>query len=101
MFDVGDPTRNAILQICFFGILALTIAALVPWKTFGAVRVSKLARWIVLPVLLLALVYESAMPTRFDIRVDLLLLLPMYVVVLLSTTLRWVRSRGDETPEVG
>ncbi len=92
MFDVGDPTRNAVLTACFFGIALLTIAALVPWKGFGADRVSKLARWIILPVLLLAFVYEWAMPARFDIRVDLFLVLPMYVAVLVSSIFRWVRS---------
>ncbi len=54
MFDVGDPSRNAILNICFFAIALLTVAAVVPWKALGAERLSKLARWLGVPVLLLA-----------------------------------------------
>jgi len=94
MFDVGDPSRNAVLTGCFFAIMALTGAALVPWKLLGAVRLSRLARWLPFPVLLLALVYEATMPARFDIRVDLLLLLPMYGLVIVASIVRWFLSRG-------
>ena len=93
MFSVGDPTRNAILTGCFLAITVLTIAALVPWKSFGATRLSRLARWLPVPVFLLALVYEATMPARFDIRVDLLLLLPMYGLVVAATIVRWCLSR--------
>lgn len=94
MFDVGDPSRNAILNGCFFAIALLAVAAVVPWKAFGAERLSRLARWLGVPVLLLAVVYEAAMPSRFDIRVDLFLLLPLYVVVLVASVVRWIRSHG-------
>jgi hypothetical protein len=91
MFDVGDPTRNVVLTMCIAAIALLTLAALVPWRALGAPNASRLARWIVLPVAALAVVYESAMPARFDIRVDLLLLLPLYALVLAASLVRWLR----------
>ncbi|MCF8199190.1 MAG: hypothetical protein K9J42_10515 [Sulfuritalea sp.] len=96
MFDIGDPWRNAVLTGCFFAIASLTLAAVVPWKALGAAHFSKLARWICVPVLLLAIVYETAMPSRFDIRIDLLLLVPMYGVVLVASVVRWIGSRGAQ-----
>ena len=82
MFDVGDTASNATLTVCFFGIALLTLASMMPWRRFGFARSNRLTRWIFVPVILLAIVYESAMPARFDIRIDLFLLLPMYVLVL-------------------
>lgn len=93
MFDVGEPWRNAVLTGCFLAIAFLTIAAVVPWKSLGFVRLSALARWLLAPVLVLAL-YEAAMPIRFNIRVDLLLLLPMYAVIVVATIVRWIRERA-------
>jgi hypothetical protein len=94
MFDVGDPTRNLVLNACFVGIALLTVASLVPWQLFGATRLNRLARWIPVPIACLAIVYERAMPSRFDIRVDLLLLIPMYLLALVSSAIRWLR-RSD------
>jgi hypothetical protein len=34
------------------------------------------------------------MPTRFDIRVDLLLLLPLYAAVAIASVVRWRSSRA-------
>jgi len=93
MFDVGDPTRNAVLTACFLAIALLTLAAVIPWKALGAARLSRWGRWLWVPVLLLAIAYEATMPSRFDIRVDLVLLVPMYLIVLLTSVIRWVRSR--------
>jgi len=99
MFDVGDPTRNAVLTACFIAIALLTVAAVVPWKALGAARLSRWARWLWLPVLLLAIAYEATMPSRFDIRVDLVLLVPMYLVVVLASVVRWFSSRRTRPPE--
>ncbi len=94
MFEVGDPLRNVLLNVCFASISLLTVAAVFPWRLLGADQLSKLARWVIVPVLLLAVAYEAIMPDRFDIRVDLLLLLPMYGLVVVSSIIRWWRSRG-------
>lgn len=104
MFDVGDPLRNAVLTFGLVAIAILTVASVLPWKNLGAPRLSRLMRWVAIPVLLLAFVYETAMPNNFDIRVDLLLLLPMYCVVVLASIVRWVRSRSTQlanTPPQG
>lgn len=89
MFDVGDPALNAVLNLCFGAIALLTVAAIIPWKAAGADRVHRLLRWIAVLVFALAVLYEWLMPLRFDIRVDLLLLLPMYAVVIGTSLVRW------------
>lgn len=94
MFDVGDSSRNAVLTGCFAAIVALTIASIVPWHGMGAARISRIARWFPVPVLFLALTYESTMPSHFNIRVDLLLLLPMYGIVIVASLVRWIRTRN-------
>jgi len=91
--DVQDPARNLILNACFYMILLLTLIALVPWKTMGAKRVSSGLRWLAIPILALAVVYEWTMPSRFNIRVDLLLLLPAYGLVLVTSVVRWLAWR--------
>jgi len=99
MFDVGDPPRNAVLTVCFFAIAFFTLAAVMPWKALGAARLARWARLLWVPVLLLAIVYETAMPSRFDIRVDLVLLAPMYLIVFLASVVRWFLSRRARPPE--
>jgi hypothetical protein len=94
MFDVGDPLRNVLLNLCFVSIALLTTAAILPWRFLGAARLDRLARWVIVPVLLLAVAYEAIMPARFDIRVDLLLLLPMYGLVVVSSIVRWWHASG-------
>ena len=37
-----------------------------------------------------------AMPARFNIRLDLLLVLPAYAVVLLSSIVRWLADSGTQ-----
>lgn len=90
--DVGDPLLNAALGICFIALVALGLVAAVPWTALGARRFSAMLRWAALPMLALALVYEALMPARSD-RVDLMLLLPVYLLVLVSSVLRWVSPR--------
>lgn len=80
LLDVDDPRLNLILNACFWAIALLTVLSLLPWGWLG--RVQKLGRWIPLPALILYLIYERAMPSRMDIRVDLLLLAPMGLIIL-------------------
>lgn len=87
--DVADPLRNLVLNACFWAVLGLALVAIVPWGWIGAPRVGRLLRCLPLPALLLAVIYEVAMPARFDIRVDLLLLAPAYAVILLTSLARW------------
>jgi len=93
LIDVQDPILNLVLNTCFLVIILLTVIALVPWKAVGADRVSRGLRWLAIPVFILAVAYERAMPSRFDIRVDLLLLLPAYALVLVTSVARWLAWR--------
>ena len=93
LIDVGDPTLNLALNACFVAILLLALLALIPWRLFGVARFSYRLRWLILPLILLAVSYEYLMPSRFDIRIDLLLLLPLYLLVLVASLARWRRGK--------
>jgi len=96
LIDVQDPLRNFILNGCFYAIILLTLISLVPWKSLGAEHVSRMLSWLAFPVLGLAILYESVMPSRFDIRIDLILLLPAYALVVATSIVRW-RTRRRPT----
>jgi len=88
LLDVGDPGRNLILNACFYGIVLVTLLSLVPWRLRD-----RRNRWsLYLPVAAIALyvAYEAAMPSNWDIRVDLLLLAPMGVTILLAWAVRLI-----------
>ena len=93
MVDVGDPARNLVLNAVFLLVGLMTVVTLVPWGRIGATRLSRLLRWIPFPAAVLAVVYETAMPSRFDIRIDLLLLLPLYGLIIATSAFRWIAFR--------
>lgn len=91
LIDVQDTNLNIILNLCLFGILLVTFASLIPWPLRDGRN-----RWtFFLPVLALALyaVYESGMPTRMDIRLDLIVIWPLLGVNIVATLIRWARIR--------
>ena len=93
LIDAGDPVLNIALNGCFFAITLLTLIAIVPWRVLGAARFSRLLHWLFLPVLVLAVTYELLMPIRFDIRIDLFLLIPMYAIVAVTCLYRKLTDR--------
>jgi hypothetical protein len=93
LIDVQDPLRNVILNGCFFAIILMAVAAIVPWGALGSRTLSRLAIWLPVPLAAVAYLYERAMPSRYDIRVDLLLLLPAYGLILLATVTRLLTRR--------
>jgi len=93
LINVDDPVRNAILNVSFVAIVAFAALAVVPWGFLGARGMSRLALWLPLPTFLLAFIYEAAMPSGYDIRLDLFLLLPAYAVVLIATLFRALALR--------
>lgn len=91
MIDVGDQAINLWLNLCF-GLIALAaLVSIVPWGAMGAGRMAALLRWMWLPVAAAAICYEALMPASFDIRIDLLLLLPLYLLVVVTCLYRWWR----------
>jgi hypothetical protein len=66
LINVDDPVRNLVLNACFYSVLLLTLVAIIPWGALGAVRMSRFLRWLPLPLLGLAIAYETAMPLRFE-----------------------------------
>lgn len=90
LIDVEDPLRNLILNLCLLGIVFMTVLALVPWRLLRARTLGRLAIWLPIPVLVVGLIYEAAMPVRYDIRVDLLLLVPAYGLVIVATLIRFI-----------
>lgn len=90
LIDVEDPLRNLILNSCLLGIVFMTVLALVPWSLLRARKLGQLAIWLPIPVLAVGLIYEAAMPVRYDIRMDLVLLIPAYGLVLFATLIRFI-----------
>lgn len=102
LINVADPLRNLALNTCLYLILSLAIVGLIPWRALGVPIPGRFLRWLALPVFVLAVAYEWIMPSRFDIRVDLLLLLPAYGLVLVTSFVRcyaWRRSSHNKRPK--
>ncbi|MFN2099580.1 hypothetical protein [Altererythrobacter sp. MF3-039] len=93
MIEVGDSAANMVLNLCFFAIVFVAILSFVPWGKIGLVKLGKAMKWAWLPVLVLAVTYESTMPSRFDIRLDLLILIPAYLALLCTCAIRWWQAR--------
>ena len=83
----------------YTAITLLTLIAIVPWRALGATRFSRLLHWLFLPVLVLAVTYELLMPIRFDIRIDLFLLIPMYAIVAVTCIYRKLADRKHSRVE--
>jgi hypothetical protein len=91
IIDIGDPLRNVVLNVCFYGIVAVTLLSVIPWRLAGGAN-----RWsLFLPLIGLTLyvIYEMSMPARWDIRVDLLLLVPLACLIVVSWVIRLIVSR--------
>jgi hypothetical protein len=102
LINVEDPLRNLILNCSLVAIVLMAIVAIVPWGSIGAKTIGRLATWLPIPTLAVAFVYEMAMPSRYDIRLDLVLLVPAYGLVLLATLIRVLaRWRARRKHEVG
>ena len=88
MIDVQVSFLNVILNSCLLLILTLSVVSLIPWKLKSGGN-----RWtLVLPILgvLAYLVYEFAMPNNWDIRMDLVLLVPPLAVTIVLGIIRGV-----------
>lgn len=91
LIDVQDADLNFILNGCFFAIVALTVLSVIPWPLRD-----RRNRWtLVLPWLAVGLYigYEAAMPTRMNIRLDLLMIWPLIGVAFLAWFVRLMRIR--------
>lgn len=97
VIDTQDPERDLLLNICFFGILGLAMVSAVTWRWLGFMRWNVLLHWLIWPVLGMAVVNESLVPTRFDIRIDLLILLPAYGLVIVASDRSMEGKASGET----
>jgi hypothetical protein len=93
LINVEDTLRNLILNCSLVAILLMAIVAIIPWGSIGAKNIGRLATWLPIPALIVAFVYEMAMPARYDIRLDLVLLGPAYGVILLASLVRVLAGR--------
>ena len=100
MFEVGDQAANILLNIAFFAILGLALLALVPWKLLGQAAIGRVMRWAWLPAVMLGAAYESLMPPHMNIRIDLLILLPAYAIIILTCGVRWWLARSNRLKAV-
>ncbi|MGH6718632.1 MAG: hypothetical protein ACREER_04890 [Alphaproteobacteria bacterium] len=97
--DVRDPELNVVLNVGFYAMVACAVLSLVPWRLRDGRN-----RWsLALPVVAasLYLVYETTMPARWDIRVDLFVIWPLLIVTLGAGLIRLVlvlRRRPPSNP---
>ncbi len=91
LIDVRAPDLNLILNGCFYGLAVLAALSAVPWRLRE--RRNRWTLWLPAAALALYLVYEIAMPARWDIRLDPLLILPLLLIVVLAWFVRLVLLR--------
>ncbi len=87
LINVRDADFNSLLNACFFGLVLVAIASCIP----GPRR-----RWTLwLPVLAIGIyvVCEWAMPVRYDIRLDLVLIMPLVLITIGACLVRLVLRR--------
>ena len=72
--------RDTTLLILFWSMMLIGVSAFVyPWSFRG--RISRVLVHLPLSLFLLSALYEHLMPVEMNIRVDLLLLRPLFVLV--------------------
>ena len=91
LIDVQDPGLNVILNASFYGLAATAIASILPWPIRGGRN--RWTLWLPLAAIALYVAYELAMPTRMNIRVDLLLIWPFLLIVLIAWLIRLIVLR--------
>lgn len=88
IIDVQDELANLVLNACFYLICLITLASVIPWSLiFGKV---KWPIYLPLPALVIYIIYEITFPPYWDIRLDLALLIPMMIVIILSSAFRYL-----------
>ncbi len=91
LIDVKAPDLNLILNGCFYGLAVLAALSVVPWRLRE--RRNRWTLWLPPAALALYLVYEITMPARWNIRLDLVLILPLLLIVWLAWLVRLVLLR--------
>lgn len=100
LLDVGEPARNLVLNACFYGIVLVMLLSLVPWRLKGGRN--RWSLYLPLAAIVLYVIYEVTMPSSWDIRLDLFLIIAMGLVIMLAWGIRLaLRIRGTaEAPRV-
>jgi len=86
LIDVQDTDLNILLNGCFYAMALVGLLSLVPWPLRDGRN--RWTPWLPLAALGVYVVYESLMPSRWNIRVDLLLIFPALVLVLATWGVR-------------
>ncbi len=82
LIGVKAPDLNLILNGCFYGLAVLAAWSVVPWRLRE--RCNRRTLWLSPAALALYLIYEITMPVRWNIRLDLLLILSLLLIVALA-----------------
>jgi len=91
LIDVQEPDLNLVLNACLSGLALLALVSIVPWRLRG--RRNRWTLWLPLGALAIYTVYETAMPSRWDIRLDLVLVGPLLILILIAWLVRLVILR--------
>ena len=91
LIDVQDIGLNYVLNGCLLSIFVVMLISLFPWRLRDGCN-----RWtLLLPWLALGLygAYEFSMPTRMNIRLDLVVIWPLIGITFLAWFIRLMRIR--------
>ena len=91
LIDIQEPGLNLILNGCLYGLAVLAALSVVPWRLRE--RRNRWTLWLPAAALALYLIYEISMPALWNIRLDLVLILPLLLIVGLAWLVRLVRLR--------
>lgn len=91
LIDVQDPGLNLILNACLMGLALLALLSIAPWPLRA--RRNRWTLWLPLGATVIYGIYEATMPTRWDIRLDLVLIAPLLVVIAVAWLVRLIILR--------
>ena len=91
LIDVQDSGLNLILNACLIGLALISLLSIVPWPLLA--KRNRWTLWLPLGALAIYGVYETTMPARWDIPLDLALIAPLLLVISIAWIVRLVILR--------
>jgi hypothetical protein len=91
LIDVQETDLNLVLNACLYGLALLTGVSIIPWRLRDGRN--RWSLWLPLAAVLAYATYEFTMPSRWDIRIDLLLIWPLLLIIVGAWLVRLVALR--------
>lgn len=94
IIDVGNSSLNLLLNFTLIIILCIGLISIIPWR----LKAGKNSWTVWLPVLsvMAYIIYESSMPSNWDIRLDLLVIWPVLLITIALGLIRYIVIRRNK-----